>query len=329
MSRIVITGAAGFIGSHLAEALLHRGHSVVGIDNLLTGATANIAHLVNRDFHFIKHDITNYIFVEGPVDAVPALGEPCEPDRLSRAADSHAQGWSARHPQGARPRQREEGALRSGVHVGSVRRSPRAPAEGNLLGERESDRPQGRLRRSQALRRGHDDGVSPLPRRGHQDRPDLQYVRSTHAPARRPRHSGLHEPGAPRRGHHDLRQRKTDTELLLRQRPRGRDHQADGVEPARSDQHRKSSRDDDRRDRARHPALDGILEQARLQAAARGRSQGPATGHHEGPHVTWLGAQGPARGRADQDAGLFPDQDLGRPTFTPATAEAWNQFELL
>jgi len=51
--RIVITGAAGFIGSHLSETLLDRGHSVVGIDNLLTGDLANIAHLMGRDFVFI------------------------------------------------------------------------------------------------------------------------------------------------------------------------------------------------------------------------------------------------------------------------------------
>jgi dTDP-glucose 4,6-dehydratase len=79
MSRIVITGAAGFIGSHLSEALLDRGHSVVGIDNLLTGDTANIAHLANRDFVFIKHDVTNYINVEGPVDAVLHWASPASP----------------------------------------------------------------------------------------------------------------------------------------------------------------------------------------------------------------------------------------------------------
>ncbi len=77
--RIVITGAAGFIGSHLSEALLDRGHSVVGIDNLLTGDTANIAHLANRDFVFIKHDVTNYINVEGPVDAVLHWASPASP----------------------------------------------------------------------------------------------------------------------------------------------------------------------------------------------------------------------------------------------------------
>ncbi len=80
MARIVITGAAGFIGSHLAETLLDRGHSVIGIDNLLTGSTANIAHLANRDFVFIKHDVTNYILRRGADRRGPALGEPGQPD---------------------------------------------------------------------------------------------------------------------------------------------------------------------------------------------------------------------------------------------------------
>jgi dTDP-glucose 4,6-dehydratase len=79
MARIVITGAAGFIGSHLAEALLDRGHGVIGIDNLLTGDTANIAHLAGRDFQFIKHDVTNYIYVDGPVDCVLHWASPASP----------------------------------------------------------------------------------------------------------------------------------------------------------------------------------------------------------------------------------------------------------
>jgi dTDP-glucose 4,6-dehydratase len=77
--RIVITGAAGFIGSHLAETLLDRDYSVIGIDNLLTGDTANISHLVNRDFLFIKHDVTNYIYVDGPVDYVLHWASPASP----------------------------------------------------------------------------------------------------------------------------------------------------------------------------------------------------------------------------------------------------------
>ncbi|HYN07843.1 MAG TPA: UDP-glucuronic acid decarboxylase family protein [Vicinamibacterales bacterium] len=77
--RIVITGAAGFIGSHLCDSLLDDGHSVVGIDNLLTGDLANIAHLTGRDFVFLKHDVTNYIHVDGPVDFVLHWASPASP----------------------------------------------------------------------------------------------------------------------------------------------------------------------------------------------------------------------------------------------------------
>jgi dTDP-glucose 4,6-dehydratase len=77
--RVVITGAAGFIGSHLTDALLDRGFAVVGIDNLLTGDLANIAHIKNREFEFIKHDVTNYINVDGPVDYVLHWASPASP----------------------------------------------------------------------------------------------------------------------------------------------------------------------------------------------------------------------------------------------------------
>src|SRR4051794_32689617 len=77
--RVVITGAAGFIGSHLAETLLDLDYSVIGIDNLLTGDISNIAHLAGRDFQFVKHDVTNYIFVDGPVDYVLHWASPASP----------------------------------------------------------------------------------------------------------------------------------------------------------------------------------------------------------------------------------------------------------
>src|SRR5690349_3460410 len=77
--RIVITGAAGFIGSHLAETLLDRDYSVIGIDNQLTGDAPNLAHLATRDFQFIKHDVTNYIYIDGPVDFVLHWASPASP----------------------------------------------------------------------------------------------------------------------------------------------------------------------------------------------------------------------------------------------------------
>jgi dTDP-glucose 4,6-dehydratase len=77
--RIVVTGAAGFIGSHLCEELLARRHSVVGVDNLVTGDMSNIAHLRDKDLQFIRHDVTQYIDVDGPVDAVLHWASPASP----------------------------------------------------------------------------------------------------------------------------------------------------------------------------------------------------------------------------------------------------------
>jgi len=79
MARIVVTGGAGFIGSHLSEALLDRGDSVVAVDNLRTGDLANIRHLRDREFEFLRHDVTRYIEVEGPVDFVLHFASPASP----------------------------------------------------------------------------------------------------------------------------------------------------------------------------------------------------------------------------------------------------------
>ncbi len=76
----VITGGAGFLGSHLCERMLREGHRVTAIDNLVTGNTANIAHLFgNEDFTFVKHDVTNYIFIEGRVDYILHFASPASP----------------------------------------------------------------------------------------------------------------------------------------------------------------------------------------------------------------------------------------------------------
>src|SRR2546426_439776 len=79
MPRALVTGAAGFIGSHLSEYLLDRGVSGVGMDNLLPGALTNIQHLTGRDFVFVRHDVTNYINLEGPLDWIFHFASPASP----------------------------------------------------------------------------------------------------------------------------------------------------------------------------------------------------------------------------------------------------------
>jgi len=79
--RILITGAAGFLGSHLCDRLLADGHQVIGMDNFITGNPNNIAHLAsNEDFSFYIHDVSNYIFAPGKVDAVLHFASPASPN---------------------------------------------------------------------------------------------------------------------------------------------------------------------------------------------------------------------------------------------------------
>jgi dTDP-glucose 4,6-dehydratase len=79
MPRALVTGAAGFIGSHLSEHLLDKGFSVIGMDNLVTGDPANVEHLADRDFRFVKHDVTKSIAIEGPLDYVFHFASPASP----------------------------------------------------------------------------------------------------------------------------------------------------------------------------------------------------------------------------------------------------------
>jgi dTDP-glucose 4,6-dehydratase len=78
--RVLITGGAGFLGSHLSDRFLAEGHTVIAMDNLITGTTDNIAHLAGHErFTFIKHDVTNYIYVDGPLDAILHFASPASP----------------------------------------------------------------------------------------------------------------------------------------------------------------------------------------------------------------------------------------------------------
>jgi dTDP-glucose 4,6-dehydratase len=78
--RVLVTGGAGFIGSHLCDRFLQEGHEVICLDNLITGSTDNIARLAGHPkFSFIKHDVTNYIFAEGKIEAILHFASPASP----------------------------------------------------------------------------------------------------------------------------------------------------------------------------------------------------------------------------------------------------------
>lgn len=77
--RTLITGGAGFLGSHLCDRLLADGHSVICMDSLITGSIDNISHIRDEKFLFVKHDVTNYIYVDGPLDYVFHFASPASP----------------------------------------------------------------------------------------------------------------------------------------------------------------------------------------------------------------------------------------------------------
>ena len=197
--RVLITGAAGFLGSHLTRPLPRRGHRSSGMDNFITGHPRQHRAPRRRPALPVRSSTTSRTFIvrRGPARRRAALRLAREPDRLPRAADPDPQGGLARHPQGARrwPRRR--------APASSSPRPPRStaiplvhPAAGELLGQRQPGRPARRVRRGQALRRGDDHGLPPLPRRGHPHRADLQHLRPADAARRRPGGVELHRAGA-------------------------------------------------------------------------------------------------------------------------------------
>ena len=174
----VVTGGAGFLGSHLCEYLLGRGLRVICVDNLVTGSLGNIEHIRDDELRLPRPRPDR-----APRDRRAGrlrlpLRRARQPRRLPADAAALAEGRLVRDAQRARPREVQARPLPARVHERGVRRPAGAPAAGDVLGPRQPDRPARRVRRGEALCRGADDGVPQPAGREHGDRPDLQHLRA-------------------------------------------------------------------------------------------------------------------------------------------------------
>ena len=133
--RILLTGGAGFIGSHLCERLLEKGNEVVCLDNFFTGSKDNIKHLFSDyRFEFIRHDLVNPILLE--VDEIYNLACPASPVHYQYNPVKTVK-TSQRHgdPEYAGPGQKGEGPHPPGLYLRGIRRPNGAPTAGDLLGK--------------------------------------------------------------------------------------------------------------------------------------------------------------------------------------------------
>ena len=169
--RILITGGAGFLGSHLCDLLIGKEHQIVCMDNLITSRMENISHLMGHErFSFVKYNVWRLFACGWAPGRCHALCIPRKPAGLSRSPDRHAQSRCARHAQSLRSCQGKRLPVSSCQHLGGIRRSIGEPATGILLGKCQPDEPTRGIRRSETLCGSHDDGLSSVPRAGHQDR---------------------------------------------------------------------------------------------------------------------------------------------------------------
>ena len=194
--RVVITGAAGFIGSHLAETLLDRGYSVVGVDNFITGDPANIAHLRGRDFELLEHNVSKPYFRDRPVDFVLHWASPASPiDYAQLPIPTLKAGALGTH--NALGVAKAKGAAfvmasTSEVYGDPLEHPQKETYWGNVnpVGPRSVYDEAKRFAEAMTVR------VSPAARRRHEDRAHLQHVWPTDAPERRPRRARVRLAGA-------------------------------------------------------------------------------------------------------------------------------------
>ena len=324
--RIVITGAAGFIGSHLSETLLDRGYEVIGIDNLLTGDTANIAHLANRDFTFIKHDVTNYIHVDGPVDYVLHWASPASPiDYLELPIPTLKVGALGTHK--ALGLAKAKGARFVLASTSEVYGDPlEHPQKETYWGNVNPVGPRGVYDEAKRFA----EAMTMAYHRYHGLDTKIVRIFNTYGPRMR-----LNDGRAVPAFMSQALRNEDVTVFGDGTQTRSFTYitdlvdgiiQPDAVGHERPGEHRQPARDDDRGDRRDDHQDDRRHQPHRLQAAADRRSEGPPARHHPRPHAPRLGTEGRARRRPRQDDRVLPDEDLERAPMTDSNLVTLKTF---
>ena len=289
--RILVTGGAGFVGSHLCDRLLGDGHDVIAMDNLITGSTDNIAHLAgNRRFKFIFHDVTEYIYVPGALDAVMNLASPASPVDFARIPIPILKVGSlgTHNTLGLALAKRARYLIASTSEVyGDPLIHPQPETYwGNVnpIGVRgvydEAKRFSEAI--TMAYHRVH--GV------------DTRIIRifntygPRHAAQRWAGGAQLHRSGAAWRAADGVRRRQPNVLVLLRVRSRGWHGAPAPVKRNRSRERRQPGGADDPGVRSDHQPIDGQSSGHRVQAAAGGRSACAQARHHACAVPSWAGS---------------------------------------
>ena len=266
MSTCVVTGGAGFLGSHLCDYLLAEGHRVICVDNLETSTLENLEHIRTDDFLFLNHDVTEHIAIDGPVDFVYHLAALASPiDYLRQPLHSLKVGsYGTHHALGLAKLKRARFLLASTSEVyGDPLVHPQPESYwGNVnpIGPRGVYDEAKRYGEALTMAYHGQQGVNTC------DRSHLQHVRPADARARRPRDPDLRPPGARRRAADGVRRRLADAELLLRGRPHPRALPARDERGAPAGQHRQPRRVHAARAREHGAQGDGL---ARARSSSR------------------------------------------------------------
>ena len=202
--RILVTGGAGFLGSHLCERLLKEGNDILCVDNYFTGRKDNIAQLLgNNNFEAFRHDVTFPLYVE--VDEIYNLACPASPIhyQFDPVQTTKTSVIGAINTLGL-AKHLSVKILQSSTSEVNGDPTVSSPDRG-LSRQRKPARPPRLLRRGQALRRDAVLRLPPPAQAADQGCPHLQHLRSADAPERRPGRVELHCPGAEGRGHHPVR----------------------------------------------------------------------------------------------------------------------------